>query len=310
MAVQIMSDVWEYSAATGTRLLVLLAIADAADRQSREAFPGLRLLSRYARIRDRQALAHIEALIEMGEIERVRGGRVGSRAVYRVLVGTRKGEAKRTLDRKKDQEDRGPLPSGEGAEERTLESSRVQDTTPSIRQTGRADRAVALDKRVQAPAPSASERVQSGAEEGAGSRQTRVQLDCTPSNYGTNYLTEKMRLGAAQRRVEEALADDDLARTAFTGLCRASQNPEAWAAEVEALATGLTPPGYPWPVVALALRELSANGAAPNVRLLRSYCRRVQSTETDGVELRSARELREHLERGGSLPPASWERVR
>lgn len=101
VAIQVMQDVWQHSSATGSRLLVLLAIADAADRQTRIAYPGLEFLSQYARLKKRQALAHIEALITTGELERVAAGHQGQRASYRVLVGadprTLMGAAARTL---------------------------------------------------------------------------------------------------------------------------------------------------------------------------------------------------------------------
>lgn len=87
MAIQIMTDVWEHSRASGTELLVLLAIADAADRQSRTAYSGLERLAHYARVSPRQALRHLKSLIESGELERTSAGRIGQRAGFRVLVG-------------------------------------------------------------------------------------------------------------------------------------------------------------------------------------------------------------------------------
>lgn len=228
MAVQIMTDVWEHSKARGTRLLVLLAIADAADRQSRQAYPGLRLLAHYARITRRQTLAHIEALIAAGELERVRGGRIGQRAVYRVLVGLKEGEAGNTL---------------QGEAGNTLQ--------------GAAD--ITLQGEVQR-----TERVKPSAKEG------EVATSPLPTTEPTTEPTAE--------RIRAALPDD-LARTAFDDLCRASRNATAWAAEVEALTTGLTPPGYAWPIIGRALREMSANGDPPKVALLRGYCRRAAAGE-------------------------------
>ncbi|KKM77985.1 hypothetical protein LCGC14_1364580, partial [marine sediment metagenome] len=97
MAIQVMTDVWQYSKAEGTRLLVLLALADAADRETRLAYPGLKRIGEYARVNKRQTLAHIRALIEMGELARVTPARGRKRAVFELLIGQKKGAGSCTL---------------------------------------------------------------------------------------------------------------------------------------------------------------------------------------------------------------------
>lgn len=98
MAIQVMTDVWQYSKAEGTRLLVLLALADAADRETRLAYPGIKRIGEYARVNKRQTLAHVKALIEMGELRRIKPARGQRRAEYEVLIGQEKGAGDRTLD--------------------------------------------------------------------------------------------------------------------------------------------------------------------------------------------------------------------
>jgi DNA-binding MarR family transcriptional regulator len=93
-----MTDVWQYSKAEGTRLLVLLALADAADRETRLAFPGIKRIGEYARVNKRQTLAHIKALIEMGELCRIKPARGQRRAEYEVLIGEKKGAVQATHD--------------------------------------------------------------------------------------------------------------------------------------------------------------------------------------------------------------------
>ena len=68
---------------------------------------------------------------------------------------------------------------------------------------------------------------------------------------------------------------DQLHRTAWGALCRASRNPAAWIASVRAIADGLHPPAYPWAVIGQALADMSANGQPPNIALLRGCCQRL-----------------------------------
>lgn len=96
MAIQVMTDVWQYSQAEGTRLLVLLALADAADRETHFAYPGIKRIGEYARVNKRQTLAHIKALIEMGELRRIKPARGQRRAEYEVLIGEKKGAVQAT----------------------------------------------------------------------------------------------------------------------------------------------------------------------------------------------------------------------
>ena len=87
MAIQVMTDAWQHSKAEGTRLLVLLALADAADRETRLAYPGIKRIGEYARVSRSQVLRHIAALIEMGELARVTPPKGRKRAVFEILMG-------------------------------------------------------------------------------------------------------------------------------------------------------------------------------------------------------------------------------
>ena len=102
---------------------------------------------------------------------------------------------------------------------------------------------------------------------------------------------------------------DPLHREAWTRLCRASGNPDAWAASVTAIGTGMHPPSFPWPVIGQALADMSANGDRPNIARLRGCCGRLTSPpasrqngrETPKQELaRMAREAREEENRARS----------
>jgi hypothetical protein len=68
MGVNVSRDVWEHSRASGGALLVLLAIADHADDETREAFPGIKSLAVKTRLSERQVQANIRLLIDLEEL--------------------------------------------------------------------------------------------------------------------------------------------------------------------------------------------------------------------------------------------------
>jgi len=75
MSIEISTRVWKHSAAKGGNLLVLLAIADNADTETGEAFPGVAYLAAKTRLSVRGVKYATKNLIEMGELELVeRGG--------------------------------------------------------------------------------------------------------------------------------------------------------------------------------------------------------------------------------------------
>lgn len=91
MSIRIMQAVWTESKATRGARLVLLAIADNADTETGEAFPGIKSLAERAELSERAVSYAIKTLVDLGELEVLeRGCRKGdsSRANrYRVLLG-------------------------------------------------------------------------------------------------------------------------------------------------------------------------------------------------------------------------------
>src|SRR5262245_23916492 len=89
MSIQVMSEVWEHSTATGAELLVLLGLADRARAEDAVCWPGIRDIARRARVSERQAQRHITALISRGELRRLKmgGGDPSQTSVYQVAVG-------------------------------------------------------------------------------------------------------------------------------------------------------------------------------------------------------------------------------
>ena len=65
-----MTEVWEYSQASGTRLLILLALADRARKEDAVCWPGVAAIAHQARVTDRDVRHHLVALEASGE-ERV-----------------------------------------------------------------------------------------------------------------------------------------------------------------------------------------------------------------------------------------------
>jgi hypothetical protein len=90
MSVRVMAWVWEHSQARGSDRLVLLAIADNANDDGGNAFPGHAELMRKTLLPRSTVYGCIERLIESGELERAEpGGGRGRRTIYRVTMGNR-----------------------------------------------------------------------------------------------------------------------------------------------------------------------------------------------------------------------------
>jgi hypothetical protein len=79
--------------------------------------------------------------------------------------------------------------------------------------------------------------------------------------------------GGLRAKVRNELPEDY--RAAFDGHLRASRNPEALVAELQAIATGMHPPGYPWAIIGRAMHELAVAGAPLTARSLRGFCRKL-----------------------------------
>jgi hypothetical protein len=69
MAIEIITEVWKHSKASGSDLLVLLAIADNANETTRTGFPGIKLLAQKSRISERNVQYCIATLKDLGELE-------------------------------------------------------------------------------------------------------------------------------------------------------------------------------------------------------------------------------------------------
>lgn len=145
MAIQVMTEVWEHSQATGTRLLILLALADRARKEDGVCWPGIAALAQQARVTSRDVHHHIGALQGMGELRIVRRGGRGPRdtSVYQVTVGRYKDATVCTLH------DGGRVqpPSVKG------QAGRVQRVTPSPAATATDKGEPGSGKRVQPPSP-------------------------------------------------------------------------------------------------------------------------------------------------------------
>ena len=91
MSIAVMSEVWKSSSLKGSRLLLLLAIADHADDDG-VAWPGIDSLARKTRMSRRQTITNIQALIEAGELELLDPGGLGAKDTnkYRVITKSAK----------------------------------------------------------------------------------------------------------------------------------------------------------------------------------------------------------------------------
>jgi predicted transcriptional regulator len=77
MSIKLMERVWAHSRAKGGELLVMLALADFANKETGESWPSIETLAEKARLTDRQTQRILNELEKAGEISRVRsnGGR-------------------------------------------------------------------------------------------------------------------------------------------------------------------------------------------------------------------------------------------
>lgn len=81
-----MSWVWEKSAARGTELLVLLALADFSDDAGRNAYPSTETLGRKCRVDVRTIQRIIGKMLESGYIQAEPGGGRGRTNRYRIVM--------------------------------------------------------------------------------------------------------------------------------------------------------------------------------------------------------------------------------
>lgn len=92
MSIKMMSQVWEYSSAEGSELLLLLAIADFADDDG-FAFPGTSTLAKKIRMSERSVKRLRQKLYEKGELQYLKGGKgKGDRLSVRVTPVSTKGD--------------------------------------------------------------------------------------------------------------------------------------------------------------------------------------------------------------------------
>ena len=81
MSVKVMSEVWANSIATGTTLLVQLALADHAEDEKRSCYPSIGHIAKKCRVHETTARHHIHLLEKLGEL-RIVPNAGGSRHVH------------------------------------------------------------------------------------------------------------------------------------------------------------------------------------------------------------------------------------
>jgi len=84
MSIKIMQEVWEHAIVDQGALLVLLALADSADEQSRACFPGVDSLARKPRLSERQVQYCLQRLREMAIISVARNASPVKTNLYRI----------------------------------------------------------------------------------------------------------------------------------------------------------------------------------------------------------------------------------
>jgi hypothetical protein len=86
MSIRVMTRIWEMSEQTGTKLLLLLALADSANDDG-VCYPGVAYISRKARVPERTTQRLLHELVEEGELAiEFRSGR-GQSNNYHILTG-------------------------------------------------------------------------------------------------------------------------------------------------------------------------------------------------------------------------------
>lgn len=86
MSVKVMTWVWEHSPAAGNDRLILLAIADCANDQGRDAWPSLGTLAHKTRLHRRTVERRIESMESSGWLAVDRGAGPGGTHRYRVVM--------------------------------------------------------------------------------------------------------------------------------------------------------------------------------------------------------------------------------
>lgn len=83
MSIQIMTLVWKYSKLKGSALLLLLAIADNANTETKLAWPSMEYLAKKTRLSRRQVIRLISIIEQSGELEVLRSARFNR---YRIHI--------------------------------------------------------------------------------------------------------------------------------------------------------------------------------------------------------------------------------
>jgi hypothetical protein len=86
VSVKVMTWVWSHSTAKGIDRLVLLAIADSAEDDGRNAWPSVDTLSRKCAVDQRTVQRSILRLADLGELGYCKGGGRGHSTVYTVTM--------------------------------------------------------------------------------------------------------------------------------------------------------------------------------------------------------------------------------
>lgn len=100
-----MAKVWESSKQSGSKLLLMLALADHAN-ESGICWPGIESLAEKVRLSERHTKRLIQELIDEGEIEVEHGCGRGNTSMYRLLLPASKDDAAVTVSEEKPEEKR------------------------------------------------------------------------------------------------------------------------------------------------------------------------------------------------------------
>lgn len=84
MSIKVMQEVWEHAPVSSGEMMVLLALADNADDERRECYPGIPYLARKARLGERQVRNCIRSLEDKGIITHRRAASHVGTNVYRI----------------------------------------------------------------------------------------------------------------------------------------------------------------------------------------------------------------------------------
>jgi len=85
MSIKIMTEVWSDAPVSGGDLLVLLALADWADEETRQAYPGMKKLAKKSRLKERQTQYSIAKLEKLGLISVKRNASPLKTNLYHIL---------------------------------------------------------------------------------------------------------------------------------------------------------------------------------------------------------------------------------